>query len=68
MGIGLRTVPLSTFNMIFIVFIVAGFFIAALLWKRQEKVDTAALEEFERKKSEAFPDSEDAIVTPDFTE
>lgn len=52
MGLGLRTVPLTTFNIIFIVFIVAGFIIAALLWKRQKGIDKVALEEYERMKAE----------------
>jgi uncharacterized membrane protein YdjX (TVP38/TMEM64 family) len=52
MGLGLRTVPLTTFNIIFIVFIVAGFIIAALLWKRQKGIDKAALEAYERMKAE----------------
>ena len=53
MGLGLRTIPLTTFNIIFIAFIVIGFIIAALLWKRQRGVDAAAKEEYEKKKAEA---------------
>lgn len=52
MGIGLRTVPLSTFNMIFIGFLAAGFVILCMLWKRQKKVDAIALEEYNRLKNE----------------
>jgi membrane protein DedA with SNARE-associated domain len=52
MGLGLRTVPLTTFNIIFAAFIVIGFIIIALLWKRQKGIDAASREEFERKKAE----------------
>ena len=52
MGLGLRTVPFSTFNMIFIGFLVIGFIIVCLLWKRQKGIDAASREEFERKKAE----------------
>lgn len=52
MGLGLRTVSLGTFNMIFIWFIVIGFIIICLLWKRQKEVDEEALEEYEQKKAE----------------
>ena len=48
MGIGLRTVPLTTFNMIFTGVIIVGFIIIVLLWKRQRGVDAAAHEEAER--------------------
>lgn len=53
MGLGLRTIPLTTFNIIFAVFIAAGFIITVLLWKRQKGVNAAALEEYERLKEEA---------------
>ena len=53
LGLGLRTVPLTTFNTIFTVFIIAGFIIILLLWKRQKGIDAAAYEEFERLKEEA---------------
>jgi uncharacterized membrane protein YdjX (TVP38/TMEM64 family) len=52
MGLGLRTVPLTTFNIIFAALIVIGFIIIALLWKRQKGIDAASREEFERKKAE----------------
>ena len=53
MGLGLRTVPLDTFNMIFIGFLIIGFIIICLLWKRQEGIDAAALEEYEKLKAAA---------------
>ena len=52
MGLGLRTVPLTTFDIIFTAFIVAGFVIVALLWKRQKGIDSTAREEYERMKAE----------------
>ena len=51
MGLGLRTIPLGTFNMIFIGFLVIGFIIICLLWKRQKGIDEAAAEEYERMKA-----------------
>ena len=51
MGLGLRTVPFSTFNMIFIGFLVIGFIIICLLWNRQKKVDEQALAEYEALKA-----------------
>ena len=51
MGLGLRTVPFSTFNMIFIGFLVVGFIIVCLLWNRQKKVDELAREEYEALKA-----------------
>ena len=54
MGLGLRTVPMSAFNIAFCVFIVIGFIIIALLWKRQKGIDEAAREEYERMKTEAY--------------
>ena len=60
MGLGLRTVPLTTFNIIFIVFIAAGFIIVALLWKRQKDIDAASLEEYERKNAELKASKETA--------
>jgi len=53
LGLGLRTVPLTTFNIIFTVLIIAGFIILVLLWKRQKGIDTDAREEYERLKEEA---------------
>ena len=47
MGLGLRTVPFSTFNMIFIGFIVIGFIIVCLLWTRQKKIDADAKAEYD---------------------
>ena len=58
MGLGLRTVPLTTFNIIFSVFIIAGFIIIVLLWKRQKGIDAASLEEYERMKAEAQSEKE----------
>lgn len=52
MGLGLRTIPLTTFNIIFAAFIVLGFIIIALLWNRQKKIDAASREEYEKKKAE----------------
>lgn len=52
MGLGLRTVPFSTFNIIFIAFIVIGFLLIVLLWKRQKRVDSAAKAEYEKLKAE----------------
>lgn len=52
MGLGLRTVPLSTFNICFIVFLVIGFIVLCLLWKRQKRVDTMAAAEYEKLKEE----------------
>ena len=51
MGLGLRKVPFSTFNMIFIGFLVIGFIIVCLLWKRQKKIDADALAEYEALKA-----------------
>jgi hypothetical protein len=53
MGLGLRTVPLDTFNMIFIGFLIIGFIIICLLWKRQEGIDADARDEYEKLKSAA---------------
>ena len=53
MGIGLRTVPLGTFNMIFIVVLVVGFIIIVLLWKRQKGIDEVYRAELESLKAEA---------------
>lgn len=52
MGIGLRTVPLGTFNIAFIAFLVIGFIILCLLWKRQKGINAAAITEYERLKAE----------------
>lgn len=52
MGLGLRTVPFSTFNIAFICFLVIGFIILVLLWKRQRGVNARALVEYERLKAE----------------
>jgi len=51
MGLGLRTIPLGTFNMIFTGFLVIGFIIICLLWKRQKGIDKAAMEEYEQLKA-----------------
>ena len=52
LGIGLRTVPFRTFNIIFIAFTIIGFILIVLLWKRQKGIDLAAKEEYERLKAE----------------
>ena len=52
MGLGLRTVSLGIFNMVFIWFIVIGFIIICLLWKRQKGIDRDAVEEYEKLKAE----------------
>lgn len=57
MGIGMRTLPLDTINIAFAVFLVIGFVIVCLLWKRQKGIDAAAREEFERKKAEKEAES-----------
>lgn len=62
MGLGLRTVPLTTFNIIFIAFIVIGFIIIALLWKRQKGIDAASREEYEKKKAETEATKETAAL------
>ena len=51
MGIGLRTLPFDTLNIIFIAFIVIGFIITCLLCRRQKGINAAALAEFEKSKS-----------------
>ena len=49
MGLGLRTVPFSTFNMIFIGFLVIGFIIIAFFCgKGRRRIDAASLAEYER--------------------
>lgn len=53
MGLGLRTVPFSTFNIFFIAFIIIGFIAIILLWKRQKRVYALYDVEFERLKEEA---------------
>lgn len=53
MGLGLRTIPLTTFNIIFSAFIIVGFIIIVLLWKRQKGIDAASREEYERMKADA---------------
>ncbi len=53
MGLGLRTVPFSVFNAVFIAFIIAGFIITALLWKRQRRINAAYYAQLERLKEEA---------------
>ena len=51
MGIGVRTLPFDTLNIIFIAFIVIGFIITCLLCRRQKGINAAALAEFEKTKS-----------------
>ena len=58
MGLGLRTVSMTTFNIIFAAFIIFGFIILALFWKRQKGIDAAAREEYERLKAEANTEAE----------
>lgn len=62
MGLGLRTVPFRTFNIIFIAFIVLGLILVVLLWKRQKGIDADALEEYERKKADTKPAGETVSV------
>ncbi len=52
MGIGLRTVPLTTFNTIFIAFLLAGLVIVCLLWKRQKRVDSEAAADYDKLMAE----------------
>ena len=52
MGIGLRTVSLSTFNMIFTIGLILGLIIIILLWRRQKGVDAAAREAYEKLKAD----------------
>lgn len=56
MGIGLRTVPLTTFNTIFIAFLLAGLVIVCLLWKRQKRVDSEAAADYDKLKAEKASD------------
>ena len=58
MGLGLRTVPLTTFNIIFAVFIVLGFILIVLLWKRQKGVEAASLADYEKRKAESKAEEE----------
>ncbi|MBQ3291993.1 MAG: TVP38/TMEM64 family protein [Mogibacterium sp.] len=53
MGIGIRSLSFGAINLGFAIFIVLGFLIVCLLWKRQKGVDAAAAEELERLKAEA---------------
>ena len=53
MGIGLRTVPLTTFNIIFTVVLILGYIIIILLWKRQRVTDALSRAEYEEKKAKA---------------
>ena len=62
MGLGLRTVPFSTFNMIFIGFLVVGFIIVCLLWKRQKKADAKALEEYEALKAAKAAEADNTVT------
>ena len=62
MGLGLRTVSMNTFNIIFVAFIVVGFIILSLLWKRQNRIDMAAKEEYEKLKAEAQANRETATA------
>ena len=62
MGLGLRTVPFSTFNMIFIGFLVVGFIIVCLLWNRQKKVDELAREEYEALKAAKAAGGEETVT------
>ncbi len=56
MGVGLRTVPLTTFNIIYIAFLLAGFVIICLLWKRQKRVDSEAAADYDKLKAEKASD------------
>lgn len=51
MGLGLRTVPFSTFNTIFTIFLIAGFVAIVLLWNRQKLIDAAAIYKYESLKA-----------------
>lgn len=51
MGLGLRTVPLNVFNIIFIVFLTVGLIAVLLLWGRQKRVNEDALIEYEKLKA-----------------
>lgn len=62
MGLGLRTVPFSTFNMIFIGFLVIGFIIICLLWNRQKKVDELARAEYETLKAAKAAGGEETVT------
>jgi hypothetical protein len=44
-------VPFSTFNIAFICFIVIGYLVVLLLWKRQKGVDLRALTAYEELKA-----------------
>lgn len=52
MGIGLRTVPLDTINIIFLAFMVLGFIAICLLWRRQRIINKTALAEYEQLKAD----------------
>ncbi len=51
MGLGLRTVPFMTFNIIFVVFLTVGFLIILLLWRRQKVINAQALSDYEAEKA-----------------
>lgn len=53
MGLGLRTVPLSAFNIAFIAFIILGYIVILLLWRRQRRIDMDYKAELDRMKEEA---------------
>lgn len=53
MGLGLRTVSLTTFNIIFVAFIVIGYILILLLWKRQRRIDAVHTAKLNRLKEEA---------------
>ena len=62
MGLGLRTVPFSTFNMIFIGFLIVGFIIICLLWNRQKKVDELAAAEYAALKAAKAAGVEETVT------
>jgi hypothetical protein len=51
MGLGLRTIPLGTFNIIFTVFLTAGFLIIIVLWRRQKVRNAIAQAAYEEEKA-----------------
>lgn len=53
MAIGIRLIPLSTINLIMLIWLVVGFALAVLLWKGQDKKTEAWKAEIEAKKAEA---------------
>ena len=63
MGIGIRSLSFGVINLGFGIFLVRGFLIVCLLWKRQKGVDAAAAEELERLKAEAAKSREATSIS-----